>query len=246
MPTVNVDLDDSNPVMLLRAWLNIPRLYKGAHVDVYVSPSGVGWHVRTDYKLDALGYICSQALLWADPVRTQFALRKWVLSGGTEEHLDLMFTEKDGKSEVYVPFQEILGKYANEVKEIDELLDMGEPDVADTKIKELAKKIEPDLEQYHKSSYVGCISFNGNDLKDDLEKVLMNIADKDPSFRWRVYPVWWPEYEWLIAVFTDDNDTAWKRLTWLKNKAYKKVDDKEVLLLKDANTRMFVKERKST
>jgi hypothetical protein len=246
MPYINVDLDESNPVLLLRVWFNIPRLYKGANVEVYVSPSGVGWHVRSDYNALPLEYIISQALLWADPVRTQFALRKWYLSNGKEEHLDLMFNEKEGKAEVYVPFREILAHYADDVKVIEELLDMGDNEEADKKIKELAKKVEPELKPYHKSSFVGCIAFNGTELKDDVEKVMIEIAAKDDSLRWRLYPVWWPEFEWLIAVFTDDKDVAWKKITWLKNKLYKRVDDKEVYLLKDVQTSLFVKERQAT
>jgi hypothetical protein len=119
--------------------------------------------------------------------------------------------------------------------------------MADTQIKELAKKISPELDKYHKKSFVGCITFNGVELKDDLEKVMLEIAAKDPSFRYRFYPVWWPEFEWLIAIFTDDKDKAWKKITWIKNNIYKTDDaGNKTLLLKDADTRLFVKERKST
>ena len=246
MPFVNVDLDDSSPVILLRVWFNIPRLYPGANVEVYVSPSGVGWHVKTDYEVDPFNYIVSQALLWADPVRTQYALRKMYLNPG-EAHLDLMFNEKEGKSEVHVPFRKILSNYDWEVKKIVMRLDKGENEQADQEIKDLAKKISPELDKYHKASYVGCITFNGTDLKDDLEKVMLEIAAKDPSFRYRFYPVWWPEFEWMIAVFTDDKDKAWKKITWIKNKTYKTdPEGKQIYLLKDADTRLFVKERKST
>lgn len=243
---VNVDIDDSYPVMLLRVWFNIPRLYPGAHVGVWVSPSGVGWHVRTDYKVDAFNYIISQALLWADPVRTQYALRKMYLNPN-EQHLDLMFNEKEGKEEVHVPLRDILSNYEWEVKKIVTSLDMGENEEADKQIKELAKKISPELDKYHKASFVGCITFNGVELKDNLEKVMLEIAAKDPTFKYRFYPVWWPEFEWMIAVFTDDKDLAWKKISWIKNNAYKAdAEGKHVFLLKDAETRLFVKERKST
>ena len=121
--------------------------------------------------------------------------------------------------------------------------------MADTQIKELAKKISPELDKYHKKSFVGCITFNGVELKDDLEKVMLEIAAKDPTFRYRFYPVWWPEFEWMIAVFTDDKDLAWRKITWLKNNAYKPLEEGGIAvkyLLKDADTRLFVKERKST
>jgi len=243
---VNVDLDDSYPVLLLRVWFNIPRLYPGANVEVYVSPSGVGWHVKTDFKVDALQYIVSQALLWADPVRTQYALRKMYLNPG-EKHLDLMFNEKEGKKEVKVPFTQILSKYAPEVNQIAWSLKGGDNELLDEQIKDLAKKISPELDKYHKKSFVGCITFNGVELKDDLEKVMLEIASKDPTFRYRFYPVWWPEFEWMIAVFTDDKDLAWRKITWIKNNAYKTFEGgSHVYLLKDADTRLFVKERFST
>jgi hypothetical protein len=284
MPYVNVDLDDSYPVLLLRVWFNIPRLYPGANVEVYVSPSGVGWHVKTDYKVDNAAYIISQALLWADPVRTQYALRKLYLNP-SEAHLDLMFNEKEGKCETPVPFAQILSKYAPDCNQILNNIREGKNDMADNQIKDLAKKISPELDKYHKKSFVGCITFNGVELKDDLEKVMLEIAAKDPTFRYRFYPVWWPEFEWMIAVFTDDKDLAWRKITWLKNNAYKtekivecpyailkddeglippctygsfegekcekcpdnlQEEDSHVYLLKDTDTRLFVKERKST
>jgi len=243
---VNVDLDDSSATMLLRSWFNIPRLYPGAHVNVYVSPSGVGWHVRTDRKVNNFEYLVSQALLWADPVRTQYLIRKMV-QNPEENHLDLMFTEKQGKAETPVPLREILAKYEKEVSEINQNLDREDHEAADKQVRELAKKIEPDLDKYHKGNFVGCIAFNGADLKENVVKVLMDIADKHPEFKWRLYPVWFPEYEYLVAIFSDSKDNAWKKLVWVKQNLYK-TDEKgaKVFLLKEANTRMFVKERKNT
>ena len=282
---VGVDLDDSSPIMLLRAWFNIPRLYPGANCEVFISPSGVGFHLISDFKVDAFTYFVSQALLWSDPVRLQYAFRKYYLTQGKEEHLDLMFNEKEGKQETPVPFALILSKYAPDCNQIAINIKGGKYELADTQIKELAKKISPELDKYHKKSFVGCITFNGVELKDDLEKVMLEIAAKDPTFRYRFYPVWWPEFEWMIAVFTDDKDLAWKKITWIKNNAYKtgkivecpyatlkddeglippctygsfegekcekcpdnlQEEDSYVYLLKDADTRLFVKERKST
>ena len=242
MPYIGVDLDDSSPVTLLRVWFNIPRLYPGANVEVRISPSGVGFHVLTDYKVDSFTYLVSQALLWSDPVRLQYAIRKWYLTQGKEEHLDLMFNEKEGKEETPVPFTQILSKYAPEVNQITINIKGGKNELADQQIKDLAKKISPELDKYHKKSFVGCLSFNGDDLRLALEEVSAKIAEKDSSFKYRYYPMWVPEWSWMLALFGDDKDVLWKRLVWLKNKAEK--DGK--LLLKDAETRMWVKERRST
>jgi hypothetical protein len=47
-------------------------------------------------------------------------------------------------------------------------------------------------------------------------------------------------------VFTDDKNKAWEKIVWLKNNAYIEKEGERVKILKDADTRLFVKERKAT
>jgi hypothetical protein len=161
--------------------------------------------------------------------------------------VDLIFDEKNEGKERILPLENILKGYVKEVKKINDLLDMGENGAADQEVKALAKKIEPEIKPYKKASYVGCILFKGEDLREDLEKVCTDIMNKDPTFRWKMYPQWLPEWDWSLSLFGDDRDKLWQKLVWLKNNAYK-IDGagNTVYLLKDAETRLFVKERKST
>ena len=70
--------------------------------------------------------------------------------------------------------------------------------------------------------------------------------EKDSTFSWKLYPCWFPEFDWILAVFTDDEKKAWKKIVWLKNNAYIEREGERVKILKDADTRLFVKERKAT
>ncbi len=108
---------------------------------------------------------------------------------------------------------------------------------ADSLINQLAKKLTPHLNKIRGPMYVGCISFHGDLLRERLEKVCTDISVKDMGFKWRMYPCFFPEFDWVLSLFGHDKDALWKKLVWLKNK---------VDLLKDADTRLWVKERIAT
>jgi len=55
-----------------------------------------------------------------------------------------------------------------------------------------------------------------------------------------------PEWDWMLVVQSDSKDQAWKRIVWLKNNAYVKIDDKKDYFLKNIETRLWVKERRAT
>lgn len=238
---VSVDLDRANLVIFLRAYFSAKRLLPGVPSEVTVSPSGVGMHLKLFKEVTVEEDLKLRALLWDDPYRLYYALKKWALNG-KEEYVDLVFDEKNEGLEVLVPLEDILKPHEKEVKNINELLDQGKNEEADEEVKKLAKAIEPQIAEYKKPCFVGCIAFKGDQLREDLEKICTGIAQRDDTFSWKMYPQWMPEWDWLLALFGDNKDRLWKRLVWLKNKAKK--DGK--LLLKDAETRMWVKERTST
>jgi len=245
MPFVNVDLDRASPVLLLRTYFNVKRLYPDATVSVLVSPSGVGFHVRTDKEVNVWEYIKSQALLWADPVRTQYLLKKFALNP-QEKHLDLMFNEKNDGKEKRIDMEAILNPYTREVQKIEELVQKGETEKAEELVQKVAKAIEPELDKHKHKQYVGCIAFKTDELHDQLEEICKKIMEKDKTFSWKLYPCWFPEFDWILAIFGTDKDTLWKKLVWFKNRAYVKKDDKIIRILKDVDTRLFIKERKAT
>jgi hypothetical protein len=172
-----------------------------------------------------------------------YALKKWALNP-TEAYVDLIFDEKNEGKERVLPLEKILSD--EEVEKINGLLDKGQNEKADEEIKQVAKRIEPQVQQHKGKTYVGMISFNGEQLREDIEKVCGQIAETDSTFTWKVYPCWTPKYDWYLALFGTDKDKLWKRLVWLKNKAYIEKENVKTLILKDADTKMWVKERRST
>jgi hypothetical protein len=239
---VSVDLDRADVVTLLRAYLSSKRLLPVVPREVFVSGSGVGFHLKIHKQVTVEEDLKLRALLWDEPVRLFYAWKKYALNP-REEYVDLIFDEKNDGKEKVVPLEDILKPHEREVETINELLDKGENDEADGEVKKLAKEIEPEISKYKRKQYVGCIAFKTDEIRESVEKVCGDIAERDSTFSWKMYPLWWPGWNWILAIFTDDKDKAWKRITWLKNRACSK-DGK--LILKDADTRLFVKERTST
>jgi len=238
---VSVDMDRANLVHLLRVYFSAVRLLPGVPMEFTVSGSGVGFHLKLHKEVTVEEDLKIRALLWDHADRLAYALRKWALNP-QEKYVDLVFDEKNDGVERALPLEEILKPHKEEVETINNLLDQGKNEEADQKVKEVAKKIEPQIARYKRNQFVGCIAFKSDEIREPLEKVCTDIAEKDRTFTWKVYPCWFPEFDWILAVFTDDKAVAWKRITWLKNRA--RQDGK--LILKDAETRLFVKERTST
>jgi len=249
---ISVDLDRASLLHLLRVAFSWPYAVstvcslpledvRAIPVEVTVSPSGVGFHFKIQKEVTVEEDLKIRALLWDHADRLVYALKKWALNK-KEEYVDLVFDEKNEGIERHLPLDEILKPREKEVKTINELLDKGENEKADEAIKKLAKAVEPQVTGYKRPCFVGCIAFKGDDIREPLEKICTGIAEKDSTFSWKLYPCWFPEFDWILAVFADDKQRAWKRITWLKNRA--KQDD--TLILKDADTRLFVKERTST
>lgn len=241
VPRMGIDIDKASPVYLLRAYLLLKRLYPKTPIEVFVSPSGVGFHLRLYKEVPLLEDILVRALIFGDEIRLVYTLKKFFLHP-KETALDLMFSEKDGGKERHVDLAGMLEPYKREVAKIEKFLRNDNSEKADSLVKEVADKIKPQLEKYKRKQYVGCIAFNGDDLREKLEEICLNIMERDRTFSWRCYPCWFPEFDFIIAVFTDDKKLAWRRIVWLKNRA--RHNDK--LILKDADTRLFVKERIAT
>lgn len=239
---ISVDLDRASPVHLLRVYFSARRILPDVPFEVTVSPSGVGFHLKLRKEATVEEDLKIRALLWDHADRLAYALRKWALNP-EEKHVDLVFDEKNEGLERPLPLEEMLKPHQEEVKEINTLLDKGDNEMADLHVQKLAKNITPEISKYKRKQYVGCIAFKTDEIREPLEKVCGDIAEHDKTFTWKVYPCWFPDFDWILAVFTDDKALAWKRVTWLKNRARDK--DKK-LILKDADTRLFVKERTST
>ena len=238
---ISVDLDRASPVLLLRSYLSAKRMFPDIPIEVFVSPSGVGFHLKIHKTVSIVENLKTRALLWDEPYRIYYALKKFALNPD-EAYIDLVFDEKCGGKEKLIDLEAMLNPYKKEVQQINEYVRNGETDKAEEVLQKVAKAIEPELSKHKRRQYVGCVAFNGDELLEQLEEICKKIMEKDKTFSWKCYPCWFPEFSWILAVFTDSEKLAWKRITWFKNRAKK--GDK--LILKDAETRLFVKERTST
>lgn len=234
VPLISVDIDKASPTYLLRAYLVLKRLYPETPMEVFVSPSGVGWHIKLYKKEKAtiLEDLMVRALIFGDEVRLAYALKKFFLNPN-EKYIDLIFDEKDNGKEKRIDLEGMLEPYKGEVEKIGEFLQNGEAEKASEVVKEVADKIKPQLEPHKRKQYVGCIAFNGDDLREKLEKICGDIVAKDASFKWRMYPCWWPTHDWILGIFTGDKNLAWRRITWLKNKTDLKKHEDVVLWVKE-------------
>lgn len=249
---ITVDLDRESTVHLLRAFFNVLHVYNmvhGEHLDskleplsisdvqVTFSPSGVGYHIKIPRTVDVLEDLRIRALLWDDPYRLCYALKKWTLNP-KEEYVDLCFDEKVNRKEEYLDLLGIIIKLESEefVRTLLYLIEKERIEEAEKMIQQVSEKLNPHLKELRGKIYIGCIAFKKDNLLEELEEICKDIGVKDLSFKWRSYPCFFPEFDWMLCVFTHDKDLAWKRITWLKNRTK----------LKDTETRLWVKERIST
>lgn len=240
---VSVDLDRASPILLLRAYLTAKRMFPNTPIEVFVSSSGVGFHMKIPIQVTIEENLKIRALLWDEPYRLYYALKKWALNP-KEEYIDLVFDEKCDGKEKPINMEAILKPYKADIDKIYTHIKNGETNKAEELVQKVAKQIEPDLAQHKKKQYVGCIAFKGDEKREALEEICTKIMEKDKTFSWRMYPCWFPEFDWILAVFTDDKNKAWRRIVWIKNKARLEPGGKQIL--KDAETRLFVKERIAT
>jgi hypothetical protein len=218
---ITVDLDyPVTPQKLLRAYFLACRRHGVENVKAYVSPSGFGVKLKINVECrDAAENLKERALLWDDPYRLRYSLKRWALGGG--DTVDICFDEKDGRKmgeEITDKLRSILSRLGDDPS-IDEL---------DTAAEGLRDMINEKL----KKRVYGCILFNEDHVKERMEKICGDIAAKDPTFKWYIHLSLHPEWRWKLVVEAEDRDKAWRRLTWLKNKTE----------LRSVKTMMWVKE----
>ena len=239
---ISVDLDRASTLHLLRTYLTVPQAFSvvtkrrlTAPYEVTISPAGVGYHIKILEVVPVEQNLKIRALLWDDPVRLAYALKKWALNP-QEAYVDLCFDEKNLGKETIINMQSILQPFNTQIRQALQFLQTGETEKAEEIVHDVAEHIDPPIKSMKKNVWVCCITFNGDDLREKLEKVCGDISAKDVTFKWRMYPNFMPEWDWMLVIFTDNKDLGWRRLVWLKNKTP----------LKAADTRMWCKERIAT
>jgi len=245
---ISVDLDRASTLHLLRTYLSVPQAFSVVTrrrliepYNVFHSPSGVGFHIKIQAIVSVEQNLKIRALLWDHAERLMYALKKWALNP-EEAYVDLCFDEKNDGLERMINMQDILQPFQGQIRQVLQFLQSGKSEKAESIVHKVANSIDPAIQSGKRKQFVGCIAFKGDQLREWLEEICIKISAKDATFKWRVYPCFFPEFDWMLCIFTDSEKLAWERITWLKNKACR--DEK--LILKDADTRLWVKERIAT
>jgi len=187
-------------------------------VKAYISPSRTGVKLKINVKCSVEENIKERALLWDDPYRLRYSLKRWALGS---DSVDICFDEKDNME----IGEEITGK----LREVYEKLSVN-PSIEeiDEKAEELRGLIE---EKLARKAY-GCILFNEDNVKEKLEEICEEIASRDETFKWSIHLSLHPKWKWKLVVQAGSRDQAWKRIVWLKNRT----------ALRKVKTEIWVKE----
>lgn len=77
---------------------------------------------------------------------------------------------------------------------------------------------------YKKKDQCAIIGFKG-EMLEKIAKVCSDIAKKDSTFKYRILNSKFPQYDFLLVLFTgpgkEGADLAHKRATWLVKKAFR-------------------------
>jgi len=162
---------------------------------VEISPSGRGFHIILEKDgIDELGCLIYRAMLFDDPYRLRYSLIKY----GLKQETDICFERKAGRN-------------SKEIKvDIEELKKM---DVLE--VEKLVEKYEKRLGNALKRVFLTIFEIE-DEKEEEVRKVLQDIADRDESFRYRVYTnlIKDGKTKYVGVIFSPDKNTAHKRGMW--------------------------------
>lgn len=215
---IGVDIDNNNIYELLFRYFQARDMFPDSHIDVEVSSSGKGFHIIIYKENTILENIFYRALLNDDDRRLILSLRKLYMNNNMP-YFDLIFNKKGGKETIKINLEKILSDYKEDVDYIKERWGTNE---ALDRIRELSKKIEKYIPV--KSVWTTCIKFEGEELKEKIEKVCEDIYLKDESFKYRIFPDYQTKSGYQLVIFSPNMDIAHKRGLLFVKKYFKEVE----------------------
>lgn len=217
---IGIDLDTSSIFEMLRIYFLLKAKF-GNKVHVFLSPSGKGFHIKIDESVSVIEDIFIRALYNDDPYRLRYSLKRFYVSRDPNV-LDILFDVKTGKERKKLDMDKILAQYKEEVDEILKLIKQECYEEVDSMINELSKKVNIPISEL----YVGCIAFKSNDVMNEIKKICSDIAMKDEMFKFSIMKSFLPDWDWILLIYADNKDDAWKKITWFVNKTILKNIDK--------------------
>lgn len=207
--SLGLDLDRVSKYGLLLTYFKCRMAFPGTTIEVEVSASGKGYHIIVNREMSVLENILWRASLLDDDKRLIYSLRKF-MADPKFPFFDLLFTEKGGQSVQKIDMNSVLKPHIDELKVIAEKWGTEE---GLQRIGELSKKL-PDLNT--KGTWTTAFNI-GPEVKEAGQTVLENIAMKDMSFEWNMFPDYFGK-GYTVIVYSPDKDTAQRRGLWLVKK----------------------------
>jgi hypothetical protein len=192
-----VDLDScSVEDLLVTVWKGLRaglKLHK-----IAVSPSGKGFHVYFLGDANAEENIKFRALLDDDPYRLRYSIKRWALGG----QVDISF-QRTGYGK-----EKVIHDENKKLFDEEKLKSLSLEDVV-----KMASEVKVEVSPY----YITCIGLNGNAaIYERIKQICEDTFRKDETFKFRVYPSYFEQYEKLLVVQSPNRDQAFQRGEWLK------------------------------
>ncbi len=210
---IGLDYDDLDIQKFLFNYFRIKKEFPKAKIETELSSSARGLHIIIHKKCSIRDNFRYRVMFNDDIVRLGLSLSK-LLMNPEEKYVDLIFNSKGGKEVTKLNMKVLLKDHKELVALIEKNIE--KEDVWDY-LEKLATEIQDDLPT--KELWTTCIQFKGDALKQRLRKICEDIANKDPTFQWRV----WVNYQskdldYSLIIFSKDKDQAYSRGTWLTKK----------------------------
>ncbi|HDD68945.1 MAG TPA: hypothetical protein ENG61_01130 [Candidatus Korarchaeota archaeon] len=218
---IGIDIDSPKVFDLLLIYMRARKLFPHSKIEVFISPSGRGFHLKIWKRCTILENIFYRAAVGDDPERLRLSIAKLFLNPD-EQFFDILFDVKFKKKSRKIDLEKLLNGVNLSEKSIEE-------------IREMAEKLEGKIKM--KECWVTCIAFSGEEFRERLKVICEDIAIRDPSFKYKIYQSYFPKHDYVLVIFSDNKNQAYQRGEW-----FRRVIKKE--LGKDINYWVKIKKTK--
>jgi len=223
MKRISLDIDTGSARALLWTWFRCRFHFPKSRIKVEQSLSGIGYHIEILKSTTPLENIKARAILGDDPGRLLYAIRRWALAG--KEYIDICHDSNGHERTVEIDMENLLEPYK---KDVDFILKKQVGKKVGEKVEELVEKIKPELKKLQKEYFITTFAFNTEQLMEKLKKVCIDTAERDKSFRFRIYESFVPLAQYFLAITSKTKDQAFQRGMWFLKKVFTEEDKKNI------------------
>lgn len=191
---IGVDIDGGDTRKLLRAFLTARKLFPAAKLEVRLSSSHSGFHMKILTTVPLYKNFLVRAYLEDCPQRLLISLGRLFASGGGDDNYDILFDKKNGL-EAGTPFDlaGFLMKYNK--------ADFSNPERFALVCDELYNNLPM------RTYWICCVPFSGNEVKEQM-KNLGNEQFERLGIRYRIYSNFTLDSDYLLVSYHENEKDA--------------------------------------